>query len=156
MSYVFCPRPPVLVNQCLCHYVCQKGCLSPPSRVGSLEHQRLLSFLHHRGVCAKLSHLLSVAFSPCPSVCFGVGGKPQALSAAKVSLSGPRPPEGASARVSPNPNTACGSQATRAWLSCSQTRRIMGLPPQVFLHNVLLEHTPVCVLSLSCNGCLCL
>jgi len=165
-SYVFCPRPPVLVNQCLCHCVCQKGCLSLPSRVGSLDstswafsimkclcqtvvptsansvtglpftsvsggfpRPHLLGFLHHEVSVPTCRANVSCLF-PCPSVCFGVGSKVQALSASKVSLSGPRPPEGASARVSPNLDTACGSMATRARLSCSLTCPIWGFHPK--------------------------
>ena len=143
---VRCPRPPVLVNQCLRHYVCQKGCLSPPSRVGSLEHQHFLSFLHHEVSALNCHNCCQLPF-PRPSVCFGVGSKAQALSAAKVSLSGPRPPEGASARVSPNLDTACGSMATRARLSCSHTRPIWGFHPKCSCITFCLS-TP---LSVSCH-----
>ena len=64
-----------------------------------------------------------------------------------VSLSGPRPPEGASARVSPCLDAACGSRATRARLNCSLTCPIWGFHPKCSCITFCLS-TP---LSVSCH-----
>ena len=116
LSYVRRPCPLSLSVQVCVTDVCQKGCLSPPSRVGSLEHQRLLSFLHQRGVCAELSRRCQLPF-PLSVRLFWCGGLQGALCPSKCRCLVLGPQKAHQQECHPIANMACGSQATRAWLS---------------------------------------